>query len=167
MAYIDYYKILGVDKNASQDDVKKAFRKLARKYHPDLNPNDPSAKDKFQEINEANEVLSDPEKRKSTMNTANIGNMRTNSKRRRRPASMPVRVEAASPALAETVVPIGTRPMERDSRVVMPEDSRISSSLCSGIGAEADEAAQVSADKILMRNYTCLFAMRHRPISRC
>lgn len=64
MAYIDYYKILGVDKNASQDDVKKAFRKLARKYHPDLNPNDPSAKDKFQEINGANEVLSDPEKRK-------------------------------------------------------------------------------------------------------
>lgn len=64
MAYIDYYKILGVDKNASQDDIKKAFRKLARKYHPDLNPNDQSAKDKFQEINEANEVLSDPEKRK-------------------------------------------------------------------------------------------------------
>ena len=64
MGYIDYYKILGVDKNASQDDIKKAFRKLARKYHPDLNPNDPSAKDKFQEINEANEVLSDPEKRK-------------------------------------------------------------------------------------------------------
>ncbi len=64
MAYIDYYKVLGVDKNASQADIKKAFRKLARKYHPDLNPNDPSAKDKFQEINEANEVLSDPEKRK-------------------------------------------------------------------------------------------------------
>lgn len=64
MAYIDYYKALGVNKNATQDDIKKAFRKLARKYHPDLNPNDPSAKDKFQEINEANEVLSDPEKRK-------------------------------------------------------------------------------------------------------
>lgn len=64
MAYIDYYKILGVEKTASQGDIKKAFRKLARKYHPDLNPNDPTAKDKFQEINEANEVLSDPEKRK-------------------------------------------------------------------------------------------------------
>jgi curved DNA-binding protein len=62
--YIDYYKILGVDKNASQDDIKKAYRKLARKYHPDLNPNDKEAKSKFQQINEANEVLSDPEKRK-------------------------------------------------------------------------------------------------------
>lgn len=64
MAYIDYYKILGVDKSASQSDIKKAYRKLARKYHPDLNPNDTNAKEKFQEINEANEVLSDPEKRK-------------------------------------------------------------------------------------------------------
>ena len=64
MAYIDYYKILGVDKSASQDDVKKAYKKLARKYHPDLNPNDPDAHRRFQEINEANEVLSDPEKRK-------------------------------------------------------------------------------------------------------
>ena len=64
MAYIDYYKILGIDKNAIQDDVKKAYKQLARKYHPDLNPNDPDAVRKFQEINEANEVLSDPEKRK-------------------------------------------------------------------------------------------------------
>jgi len=64
MAYIDYYKVLGVDKTASQDDIRKAFKKLARKHHPDLNPNDPDAKRRFQEINEANEVLGDPEKRK-------------------------------------------------------------------------------------------------------
>ena len=64
MAYIDYYKTLGISKTASQDEVKKAYKKLARKYHPDLNPNDESAHRKFQEINEANEVLNDSEKRK-------------------------------------------------------------------------------------------------------
>lgn len=64
MTFVDYYKILGIDKKASQDDIKKAYRKLARKLHPDLNPNDKDAKNKFQQINEANEVLSDPEKRK-------------------------------------------------------------------------------------------------------
>lgn len=64
MEFIDYYKILGLDKHASIDDVKKAYRKLARKHHPDLNPNDKEAHKKFQQINEANEVLSDPEKRK-------------------------------------------------------------------------------------------------------
>jgi curved DNA-binding protein len=64
MEFIDYYKILGLDKNASADDIKKAYRKLARKYHPDLNPNDKEANKKFQQINEANEVLGDPEKRK-------------------------------------------------------------------------------------------------------
>src|SRR5579875_1279381 len=64
MAYIDYYKVLGLGKNASQEDIKKAYRKLARKYHPDLNPNDKEANRTFQQINEAHEVLSDPEKRK-------------------------------------------------------------------------------------------------------
>ncbi|TDT45110.1 curved DNA-binding protein [Maribacter spongiicola] len=64
MDFIDYYKILEIDKKASQSDIKKAYRKLARKLHPDLNPNDKKAHEKFQRINEANEVLSDPEKRK-------------------------------------------------------------------------------------------------------
>lgn len=64
MAFIDYYKILEIDKSANEADIKKAYRKLARKYHPDVNPNNESAKSKFQEINEAHEVLSDPEKRK-------------------------------------------------------------------------------------------------------
>src|ERR1700746_641225 len=64
MEYIDYYKVLGLDKNATPEDIRKAYRKLARKHHPDLNPNDKEAHKKFQQINEANEVLSDPEKRK-------------------------------------------------------------------------------------------------------
>ena len=64
MAFIDYYKILGIDKYATEADIKKAYRKLARKYHPDLNPNDKEAEKKFKELNEANEVLSNPENRK-------------------------------------------------------------------------------------------------------
>lgn len=64
MEFVDYYKILGIKKDASVEDIKKAYRKLARKYHPDLNPNNKEANKQFQQINEANEVLSDPESRK-------------------------------------------------------------------------------------------------------
>lgn len=64
MAFIDYYKILGVDKNIAQKDVKKAYLKRAKQFHPDLHPDDPKAKAKFQALNEAYDVLNDPEKRK-------------------------------------------------------------------------------------------------------
>ena len=63
MDFKDYYSILGLQKNASQDDIKKAYRKLAQQYHPDKNPGDASAEAKFKEINEANQVLSDPQNR--------------------------------------------------------------------------------------------------------
>ncbi|MEQ9063069.1 MAG: J domain-containing protein [Vicingaceae bacterium] len=64
MEFKDYYKILGLEKNASESEIKKAYRKLARKYHPDLNPSDNIAEKKFKEVNEANEVLSNAENRK-------------------------------------------------------------------------------------------------------
>ncbi len=64
MEFIDYYKVLGVDKTATEDEIKKAYRKLARKLHPDLNPDDKDAHTKFQQLNEANTVLSHPENRK-------------------------------------------------------------------------------------------------------
>ena len=64
MAFIDYYKILGVDRNIPQKDVRRAFLKRAKQFHPDLHPDDPKAKAKFQALNEAYEVIGDPEKRK-------------------------------------------------------------------------------------------------------
>lgn len=64
MEFVDYYKILGITKSATEKEIKKAYRKLARKYHPDVNPNNKDAERKFKEINEANEVLSNPENRK-------------------------------------------------------------------------------------------------------
>ena len=64
MEYKDYYKILGVDRSADAKEIKKAYRKLARQYHPDVNPGDAGAEERFKEINEAHEVLGDPDKRK-------------------------------------------------------------------------------------------------------
>ena len=60
----DYYEVLGIGKNATDAEIKSAYRKLAKKYHPDLNPGDKEAEEKFKEVNEANDVLSDPDKRR-------------------------------------------------------------------------------------------------------
>ena len=119
MAYIDYYQVLGVDKKASQDDIKKAFRKLARKYHPDLNPNDATAKDKFQAINEANEVLSDPEKKKGKYDEygetleARPMNLKLRSGHGSRPVQEVSVVKAVPVSVRTGAVHTGTLPMGR------------------------------------------------------
>ena len=151
MAYIDYYQVLGVDKKASQDDIKRAFRKLARKYHPDLNPNDATAKDKFQAINEANEVL----------NMVNTGNMPTSLKRRSGHSSKPgASGDLAVPVLEVPVrdlvrteaVRIGILPTARNFRAVMPVVSQTSSNRCSVIVRAAEAVPMpVSAGRIIMR----------------
>ena len=121
MAYIDYYKILGVNKDASQDDIKKAYKKLARQYHPDLNPNDPDAHRKFQEINEANEVLSDPEKRKKYDQYGENWKHADEFEAQRKQYGQQVAALAVASRTAE--VRIGPPP-------AMMESSRISLSLC-------------------------------------
>ncbi len=73
MDYKDYYKVLGVSKDANAKQIKQAYRKLARKYHPDINPGDRGAEVKFKEINEAHEVLSDPDKRGNMISSAATG----------------------------------------------------------------------------------------------
>ena len=173
MAYIDYYKVLGVDKSATQDDIKKAFRKLARKYHPDLNPNDPGAKDKFQEINEANEVLSDPEKRKNTTNTGNTGNMPTNLKNKSNNMEVLVDSEGLAEPEADSVRTVtavtGIPAMEEKNSpvhisVAAQVVSLISLKNCSGIVAvqTADEAPD-SVDRTIMLNYNfhCVKPPKH------
>ena len=147
MAYIDYYQVLGVDKKASQDDIKRAFRKLARKYHPDLNPNDATAKDKFQAINEANEV--------------HTGNMPTSLRRRSGHSSKPeasgdLEVPVLEVPVRDLVrteaVRIGILPTARNFRAVMPVVSQTSSNRCSVIVRAAEAVPMpVSAGRIIMR----------------
>ena len=160
MAYIDYYKILGVDKSASQDDIKKAFRKLARKYHPDLNPNDPSAKDKFQEINEANEVLSDPEKRKKYDEYGEHWKHADEFEAQKRARHFPVSEEVMR-------TDIGIRPTGKAFPDQVVKDFLISLNPCLEGVPEEGVAVPVSVDRTLTQNCICLFVMLPRPINRC
>ena len=160
MAYIDYYKILGVEESASQDDIKKAFKKLARKYHPDLNPDDPNAKQRFQEINESNEVLGDPEKRKKYdqygENWKHADEFEAQKQRSQQQGGggfgdgggVTGPREADSPVWEETV------------------NFRISSNPCSVLGEVVGELPD-SGDRIIMRS--CIFhsRMRLRLTSKC
>ena len=161
MAYIDYYQVLGVDKKASQDDIKKAFRKLARKYHPDLNPNDATAKDKFQAINEANEVLSDPEKRKKYDEYGEHWKHADEFEAQKRAQQQAGGFGGFGGAVLEVpvrdlvrteAVRIGILPTARNFRAVMPVVSQTSSNRCSVIVRAAEAVPMpVSAGRIIMR----------------
>ena len=161
MAYIDYYQVLGVDKKASQDDIKKAFRKLARKYHPDLNPNDATAKDKFQAINEANEVLSDPEKRKKYDEYGEHWKHADEFEAQKRAQQqagasgdleVPVLEVLVRDLVRTEAVRIGILPTARNFRAVMPVVSQTSSNRCSVIVRAAEAVPMpVSAGRIIMR----------------
>ena len=161
MAYIDYYKILGVNKDASQDDIKKAYKKLARQYHPDLNPNDATAKDKFQAINEANEVLSDPEKRKKYDEYGEHWKHADEFEAQKRAQqqagasgdlAVPVLEVPVRDLVRTEAVRIGILPTARNFRAVMPVVSQTSSNRCSVIVRAAEAVPMpVSAGRIIMR----------------
>ena len=109
----DYYEILGVPRTANEDDIKKAYRKLARKYHPDFNPNNKQSEEKFKEIQEAYEVLSDATNARNTISSERIGRMAPNSRRHptgntwissdifgQVPEAVAVRVQPAAPEVS-------------------------------------------------------------------
>ena len=156
MAYIDYYKILGVDKSASQSDIKKAFRKLARQYHPDLNPNNPGAKDKFQEINEANEVLSDTEKRKKYDEYGEHWKHADEFEAQKR-----ARQQAGGSGGFS-----GILRMVRDFPEPEAKGSLISLNPCLEVVVEEAVAVRDSVGKILTQNFISLFVTLQRLINR-
>ena len=93
----DHYKTLGVPRNASADEIKKAYRKLARETHPDKHPDDPAAEERFKQIAQANEILSDPEKRQQYDLLGEAGHARRGAGRRLRPARRSTRTASTSP----------------------------------------------------------------------
>lgn len=134
MEFIDYYKILGIEKNASEEEIKKAYRKLARKQHPDLNPNDKEAHKKFQQLNEANEVLSDPEKEKNMTSMARTG-------------SMPVSLNSSA-----SHVPVHNKELHRISPVLKAMIFPVFLKACLARAA-AGSNKQNFVDRIILPNY--------------
>ena len=175
MAYIDYYQVLGVDKKASQDDIKRAFRKLARKYHPDLNPNDATAKDKFQAINEANEVLSDPEKERNMMNMVNTGNIADEFEAQKRAQQQAGGFGGFGGAgFGGSGAGFGTdgggtywySSDGRNFRAVMPVVSQTSSNRCSAAWVAEADTATVSADRTTRQSCRSLWQTLPKHTSR-
>lgn len=127
MAFIDYYKIMGISKDTPQKDIKAAYKKRAKQFHPDLHPDDPKAKAKFQALNEAYDVLNDPENGPNTTNTANTGRWQAW-------AAVPQAVQTQA-ALKDLI-----------SASLQEEASRTSSRKCSAEAADAHAATAAASN---------------------
>ena len=148
MAYIDYYGVLGVSKTASQDEIKKAFKKLARKYHPDLNPNDPTAKQKFQEIGDMQAAIHCLLKSNVISNKAEVA-----------VAASAVWVVATGPLQREEVSAVTST----ETKVNFPISSNPYSV---NAGEAAEEVRLDSKGRTSMPNCIFLYAMPQRPTNK-